>query len=634
MLQKLREKTSGWVAFVILGAVSIPFAFFGINNYFERRVENFVARVGEQDITPDAFRQSFEQYRQSIRQQFGEAYDASMFESPLIKRQYLEQMIDRELLMQAANQHGLGASDALLREEIQAISAFHVNGQFSTDQYKLLLNSRSMSEVGFEQQMREDLSAQELTKSLQNSGLVTDTEIDTYLRLRDQTRDFRYVSLPASTPVTVEPAAADIESYYALHQSEFMSEEQVSLEYVDIDAASLSVNTNPDEATLKARYEEQKARFTEPERRLASHVLIKLDPNADAAAQKTALDRATALLAEIRAGKPFADVAKASSDDLGSQGNGGDLGWVKKGDMDAAFETALFALKAGDLSEPVKSAEGYHVIQLREVQAESVRTFEQVRDELAAEFATTERETVFSKISGDLYEKVIDDPQSLGEAAQAAGLAMGHTPPFGRSGGEGIAADPRVIKAAFSEAVLNDGEASTPIELSPNHVVIVRVDEHKPSAVRALEEVRTEVIARLNAETTAKQAEDAAKALEARLLGGESLDAIAQSLQLTPTVAEGVGRNAASHDAAVVAEAFKVARPTEGTSGKALAKLPNGYALVEVSKVVDGDVSKTDAAGRDSVRQVLQQAAAESERRALIESLRASIKVEVAEDRL
>jgi peptidyl-prolyl cis-trans isomerase D len=634
MLQKLREKTSGWVAFVILGAVSIPFAFFGINNYFERRVDNFVARVGETDITPDEFRRAFEQYKQSIRQQFGDAYDASMFESPLIKRQYLEQMVDRTLLLQAAQQHGLGASDELLREEIRGIAAFQVNGQFSSDQYKLLLNSRNLSDVGFEQQMREDLSAQELTRGLQNGGTVTDAEIDTHLRLRDQTRDFRYLVLPAPAPITAEPAAADIESYYALHQGEFMSEEQVSIEYVEIDAAALPVNTNPDEATLKARYEEQKARFTEPERRLASHILIKLDPNADAAAQKAALDRAGALLAEVRAGKPFADVAKASSDDLGSQGNGGDLGWVKKGDMDAAFEAALFALNAGDISEPVKSAEGYHLIQLREVQAEVVRSFEQVREELAAEFANTERETLFSKVSGEIYEKVISDPQSLEEAAKAAGLTIGHTPPFGRNGGEGVAANPQVVKAAFSEAVLSDGEASTPIELSPNHVVIVRVDEHKPSAVRALEDARAEVVARMNAEASAKAAEEAAKAYEARLLGGESLDAIAQSLQLAPTVAEGVGRNAANHDGAVVAEAFKAARPAEGATSKSLAKLPSSYALIEVGKVVDGDPSKTDAAGRDSVRQVLQQGAVESERRALIEALRASVKVEIAEDKL
>src|SRR5207302_2965386 len=169
-----------------------------------------------------------------------------------------------------------------------------------------------------------------------------------------------------------------VEAYYKAHGDEFMTPEKVSLDYVELDAAKLAVDSKVDDATLKQQYEEQKSHYLTPEQRLTSHILVKVDKNADAAAQKAALEKAQNIAKDAKAGKDFATLAKSESDDAGSKAQGGDLDWLEKGVTDPAFESALFALKKGEISDPVKSEDGYHIIQLRDVRAEKVRAFAEV----------------------------------------------------------------------------------------------------------------------------------------------------------------------------------------------------------------------------------------------------------------
>src|SRR4029078_9695979 len=180
--------------------------------------------------------------------------------------------------------------------------------------------------------------------------------------------DFRYIKLDKAAGNT-NIADADIETYYKAHGDEFMTPEKVSLDYVELDATKMATDVKADDATLKQQYEEQKSHYVTPEQRLASHVLVKVDKNADAAAQKAALEKAQKIAADARSGKDFAALAKSESDDAGYKAQGADLGWLEKGVTDPAFESALFALKKGDISDPVKSEEGFHVIQLRDVHA-------------------------------------------------------------------------------------------------------------------------------------------------------------------------------------------------------------------------------------------------------------------------
>lgn len=635
MLQKLREKTSGWLAFVILAAVSVPFAFFGINNYFEARTETFVAKVDEAEITPTEFRVRFERYRDQVRQMQGDSFDAEYFEQPTVKREMLDAMIDEEVLAQAAARTGTLVSDARLREEIAKIPAFQgMDGKFDQAQYRQLLAGQNESPASFEERVRRDLSLRELPTQLAASAIVSDAELGRFVTLRDQKRDFRH-ALVARAPAEAEPTDSGIAAYHEAHKDEFMTPEQVALEYVEIDAAQLDAPPPLDESSLKQRYEDQKSRFGQAEQRVASHILVKVDPNADAEAQKSAQAKAAALAEQARAGRDFAELAKGSSDDIGSKAQGGDLGAIERGTTQPAFEEALFAMQPDEISDPVKTDEGYHVIKLREIKPEQVRPFEEVRAELEKEYVDGEREREFVERSGELIDKVYEDPNALAPAAEALKLELKRTALFGREGGEGIAANPAVVRAAFSDRVLVEGGISDAIEIGPNHLVVIRAEEHKPRVVRPLEEVRDEIVARLKDEASIARTEALVRTLRAELDAGASLEDVAAKAGATIETAEGIGRTALNVDAALVGKVFALPRPAPGKPTRSVVELRKGdYALVELTAVVDGDPSKLTAEERTRAREQLQQGVAAVEGRALLGALRAGAEVKVAEDRM
>jgi peptidyl-prolyl cis-trans isomerase D len=633
MLQALREKTSGWIAFFILAAVSIPFAFFGIESYFQVQTETYVAKIGAAEISEQGFRERFSEYTQQLRGALGENYSAEQFESATAKREFLERLIDEEVLAQAAQRAGTTASDRVLREAIAAIPAFQTEGRFDADQYRLLLSTRGLDLGDFERRMRRELSTSELPSQVAASAEVTPQAIERFIVLRDQVRDFRYVVVPLATPTVEEPTEDAIAAHYESNKDAFLSEEQVSLQYVELQAGTGEGLAQLDEASLRVRYEEQKARFSLGEQRLASHVLVRVEPNATAEVEKTALDAATAIATAARAGRDFAELARERSEDLGSKAAGGDLGWIEKGVTDPAFEAALFALEPGAISDPIKGADGYHVIQLRELQNAAVRSFEEVRQELADEYRRGEIERDFVDRSGKLIDQVYADPSSLEPAALALGLEVRRTEFFGRGGGAGIAANSMVVRAAFSDPVLIDGQASEAIELGPQHIVVVKVDEHRPRAPRPLDEVRSEVIARIKAEAVRKASDERAAAIAARLAEGATLDTLAAEVGGGARVesASGVGRTALNHDAAVVTEAFKLARPASADQPThAMAELGDGRrVLLELTGVTDGSIDKVDAAAREAARQQLASAAQSDDGRAFVEALRAGFEIKI-----
>jgi peptidyl-prolyl cis-trans isomerase D len=368
-------------------------------------------------------------------------------------------MINEQLILDANEKLGAAVPPGRIQSVIMQDPNFQVDGKFDKDRYRLILGASQKSPEWYQEQVRRDLAVRQVPLELTRSSGITDAQVDAYLRLRDQTRDFRFAKLdrPAAD---VKIADADIEAYYKSHGDEFMTPEKVSLEYVELDAAKLQADLKADDATLKQRYEEQKSRFVSPEQRLASHILVKADAKADAAAQKAALEKAQSIAAEAKAGRDFAALAKTESADLGSKAQGGDLGWLEKGVTDPAFESALFAMKKGDVSDPVKTDEGYHIIQLRDVRPEKVRGFDEVKAELTKQYLESERERIYSDLSGKLTDAIYQDPTSLAAAAKDLGLSLQKTGLFTRTGGEGIAANPAVVKAAFSNAVLTEGNTS------------------------------------------------------------------------------------------------------------------------------------------------------------------------------
>jgi peptidyl-prolyl cis-trans isomerase D len=359
----------------------------------------------------------------------------------------------------------------------------------------------------------------------------------------------------------------------------------------------------------------------------------KPSPAQDAAA----LAKARGLAAKARQpGADFAALASASSDDVGSRDAGGDLGAVEKGVFGDAFDAAFFALQPGQVSDPVKLPDGYHVIWFRELVAGNAKPFEEVRAELEAEYLQSERERVFNDFTGKLVDRILDDPTSLGPAAQEMKLPLQRTSLFSRSQGEGIAALEPVRKAAFADAQKNERLVSDLVELEPNHVVVLHVTDVKPSAQLPLAAIHDRVLADLLADRAMKAAKAHADAILARASKGENLEAIATELGRPVSNVPGITRQAPNPQLApLVDAAFRLPRPLPGGNEFALAKLaPGHYALVGVTAVKDGDLSGLDDATRANLRQQLANARGVVEARAYLKGLRKQYKVTIAEDRL
>lgn len=637
MLQTLRDKTKGWIAVSILIVLAVPFAFFGIDNYFSPSVATHVAKVNDVEIGQDQFQRQLEQSRAQMRQRLGENYDPAMFESPETKRQVLDQMINEELLKQASTRLGLVVSGPQVQREIAAIPAFQVDGRFDSAQYVQTLAASGRTPRSFEEEVIRDLNTRALPMQVAQSGFVTDAYLDRYLALRDQTRSFKYVVLaPPAADSIGEIADADIQAYYDEHADRFQSEETVAIEYLEIEASKLDVAETVDEATLQQRYDEQKARFVEPEQRLASHILVQVDANADAEAQKAAEAKAADLVAKARAeGADFAALARENSDDIGSKAGGGDLGWLEKGITDPAFDAALYAMQAGSISDPIKGADGWHVIQLREVRPETGKSFADVRAELEKEYLDGERERHFSDLTGKLVDIIYRDPTTLGTASSELGFPVQKTAAFTRAGGPGITARPEVLEAAFSDGVLVDGNVSDIVDLGPGHAVVLRAAEHVPATTKPLDAVRDEVIATIRGERIDAAAQKDLEAALATVTSLDTLQALATARAVEVQAADAVGRTGATVDPAVARAAFAQPHPTADKASVGSAELATGgHAIIVLTEVKDGDPSKTEAAMRQMMKDQLAQVIGNVESTELLNALRKEARIEVVETRL
>ncbi len=636
MLQSIRDKSGTKIAYAILGLLMAVFMFFGIQGYFVASGDSGVAEVGNNEISATLYRQRLNENVQRMRAMMGESFNMDYFNTPEYKRQILDQLIDEELMTQAGAAAGVAVSDARLRDEIMKIESFIVDGKFDSKQYALLLQSNGMTVEEFETRMRRDLAVRELPSQIAASALVTDADIDAFIRLRDQTRSFRYAMLNTIAVNADQISDDEAKAHFQKNIAKFASKEQVSVEYVELNAATVVVPP-VDEAMLRDTYEQQKAtRFGTGDQRLTSHILVSVESGADAGAQKAAVAKAGELLTKIRAGAAFDAVARESSDDAGSKDSGGDLGWIEKtGSFESAFEDALFGLEVGAVSEPIQTEQGYHLITVREARAANFRSFEEIRAELEAEYATAEREHLFGERFNDLVDESFATPGALESTAKALETTVQKTELFDRDFGGGIAVYPKLREAAFSDVVLVERNNSEPIEIGENHVVVIRLLEHKPSTPRKFEDVVTEVKATMATERQNKQSKAEADALFKRLLAGESLDSLAASGKVQVAVAEGVGRSGMTHDSKIVAEAFKLPRPATGKTSLALVQGGDQrYALLALTAVTDADVKSVDAGARTAARESLKTGMSTSDNEALRDALRKRVDIVVHEDRL
>lgn len=644
MLQKLREKSSGWIATTIIALLMIPFLFVIDTSYLGGVGSNNVARVqapptwwtsapgfwpfsilwDDAAVTNEEFRTRFEQMRLQARETEGEAFDPREFESDANKRKVLDQLIDEQAMRLAGEQAGIVVGEQAIATYIAQIPAFQRDGKFDDEQYRLMLAqgiTGARTPLMFQEQVRSSMQQSVIPMALAESGFVTAKEFSRLIALLGEKRDIQMVVVD-SVPVDVASVSeAQVKAWYEVNSASFRQPEQVAVEYVELRADTLPAPVAADEATLRARYAAEKSRFVAAEQRQASHILITGD---DAQA------KADAVAKQVKDGASFAALAKSQSEDPGSASAGGDLGWVEKGMMVGPFEDALFAMAAGEV-RTVKSDFGWHVIKLSDVKGGQGQSFEQVRDQLAAEQMKSDAETAFNTLSTRLIDEVYKNPTALEPAAKSAGVELKRSMLFSREQAAGVLAAPAVLRQIFSDVLITDGTVSDPIEIAPGYQVVVRVVEHQPESVLPLEKARGQVALAVAQDAADKAMRAKADALLAKVAGGKlSLADAAQQDSLLLQTLDALPRGMPIPGAKANEAIFRLRAADQGKVRHGQFILDDGrHAVFALKAVVSGKLEDVPDAQRRMLTQQLTQIDGNGAADAFVKALRSRYRIQV-----
>ncbi len=629
MLQLIRDRAQGWIAWVIVGMIIVPFALWGINEYFGGGGDVSVAKVNGVDIPQQELQRAYLQQRQRLQEMFGENFRPELFPEERMKQDILQAMIEREVLVQSAGNSGIRVGDEVLAATIRDIPAFQEEGRFSQERYQRALRMQGLSPRGFEQQLRRDLMAEQLRGGITQTEFVSSGEVDRYLADKGQTRKVGLMTL-SSKPFeeTIQPETAEVERYYEQQRARYRVPEQIRVAYLELNAAELAKAVAVGEEELRQRYDAQLANYRTPEERRARHILIKVDSGADEQAVAAAEATIEELQGKLRDGGSFEELAKEHSQDPGSAKEGGDLGFFGRGVMVPEFEEAAFSLAQGQISEPVRSPFGFHLIRLEAVKGGETKPFEEVQEQILGEIQRERGEQRFYDLADQLANLTYEHPDTLETAASELGLQIQETTAFSRSGGTGFAGHQKVISSAFSDDVLGRRNNSEVIELGTNHLAVLRVVEHIPEAQRPLDEVKDEIVAALKREGGREQAETKAKELLERLLAGEEPAQLAAGQGIEWNVHEVLKRDSREVNPAAVQAAFRAARPKEGGMTAERIALPSGeQVILAVLGVSDGDPAAATEPEREAARNMLQQAAGQAAYESALVGLQSRAKI-------
>lgn len=575
MLQNIRDNSQGWIAKTIIGVIVLLLALTGFDAIFNSvGNRDTVAEVNGEPISERDLAQAVDMQRRQLQQQFGESFDPSLLDDRLLRQSALAGLIDRMLLLQGAKSADFAFSKEALDQLILQTPEFQTEGRFDSARFDLVLQQMGYSRMQFRQLLEQEMLIGQLRAGVTGTAFVTDQQVRQFAQLEQQTRDFSTRTVAAQAEA-VEVGKKDIESYYAAHEERFRSPEQVVLDYVVLRKDDFLADVEIDDETVQALYQNRIGNLAEQRR--AAHILIEVDSDTD---EDAARKRIEAIAGQINAGEDFADVAEEASEDPGSASEGGDLGFAGRGVYDQAFEDALYALQEGEVSEPVRTEFGWHLIKLLGIQAPEVPSLDSLRPELERELRQQEAERRFVEATKDLEDRAFES-SDLTQPAEELGLSVQTTEPFGREGGEGIAANRQVIQAAFSDELLTEGTNSNVIELDADTAAVVRVKRHLEPEPLPLAEVEGQIETELRQQKAAEQAKAQGDALLAQLREGG-----AKSEPDAWSSVEAATRNHEGIEPVVLQAVFRMPKPEDDRPTYEGVTLANGdFVVIELTGV-------------------------------------------------
>ena len=619
MLVKIREKSQGVFAWVILILICVPFALWGIQNYVGGGSETAVVSVGDKDF--------YQQDLNNAYSQFAQNFQGRNFDENVVKKQALEKLIQDEILLQYVQSENLVVADKTAKAFIQKLDYFQTDGKFNNKQYKSQLSAQRITSEEFVNRIKKALLMDQFQRSVVESGFATSKDIENFFKIQNQKRDVEVISI-ALEKVDEQPTDEEIERYYQQHQNAYLTDEQVSIEYVELSLDELSKQVEPSDEQLHAYYEEQKDLYTTKERRKISHILFAFTK--DAASDETQLDKAIKAKQALET-KEFSVLAAELSDDTLTASKGGDLGLFNIGVMEKAFEDAASSLKLGEVSKPVKSAFGYHLIKVTELVPGEIKSFDAVKNELTTAFQRSEAETTFYELGESLTEISYENPDTLVAVTDTLGLEIKKTGLFGKNAAdkESLVSQTAIINSAFSEDVLK-GNNSEPVELGSDRLVVLRMLEYKPAESKPLMEMKTSIVSTLLNDKAKNLTTEKAEKIKADVAAGKSMQTVAKEHALEVQTFSGLTRANGDFSWQVNQAVFKAAKPVDGRSTIVLVAEPSGaQSVINLVAVTEGVMTESDKAKQELAENNLAKAFGQADFNAFINSLRASADIKV-----
>ncbi|MGF1778063.1 peptidylprolyl isomerase [Vibrio nomapromontoriensis] len=613
MMERMREGVNSIAVKIILGLIILSFVFAGVGSYIAGGSGNTAAKVGNVEIGRGEFEQAYQNERNRMQSQMGDYFSTLLADPNYVesfRKSVLDRMINDVLLEQHAESLGLRIGDAQIRQMILEMPQFQSNGKFDQDIYQATLRRAGFSADSFAEYLRTDLVRNQLLSALQGSEFTLPSEIELQSQLLTQTRDIKTLTLSlAEFAQQAQITDEEIQQYYDANPAQFTRPEQLKVSYVELSAQALKDNVEISDEQIQQYYDEHLDKYSTSEQRKVSHILVQGDDEA----------KAQALLDELNAGADFATLAQEKSEDIGSAEEGGSLGWIERDVMDPAFEEAAFGLKnVGDVTALVKSDFGYHIIKLDEIKASESKPLTEVKDEISAELVDQLAVDDFYNLQNELEKIAFEYPDSLDDAAAAIKQNVVTTDFISLSELPDVLQNQSVVQALQSPEVKEDGLNSEAMEVAPEHIVVVRVEDIRAETVLPLGEVKAQVTSQL----ASVKGEQAAMELGVQLvneLKEGNTDALTAN-QLSFGELETIDRSSP-----LAGTVFAMTKPAEGALTFAQAKDADGnVVVVELSKVA----SNADPMYNEQISAQMERAATQQDLASVLTILRKNTEIE------
>jgi peptidyl-prolyl cis-trans isomerase D len=595
MLQNIRDNVQGTMAKIIIAIIIVPFAAFGIDSLFSTGSTD-VAEVNGEGVSELEFQQGLFLYKRQLASQ--EEVDWDALDDNKLREPVLAQLTQRKIFLHEADRQGVTISEAALDQAVISNPAFQENGVFSRFLYEDTLRSNGFTPALYKKLTREQVLVSQLTDGLGISDFATIKDLEVISRFSYQKRDFRFITVPydsAAAQLTVSDE--EVGEYYQANISRFMSEEQVQLEYLELKQSDYYEEVS--EQDVLSNYQAELESFVAAEERRVAHIMLEIN---DERNEEQARGQLQDLKNRIAQGEGFAKLAQEYSDDIGSAEGGGDLGFTTGDTFPDEFEEAAFSLAAEQISDPVVTDSGVHLIKVLEIAGAEPPSLEERRVALVEQLKKANSETLYVE-KLELLKDISFTAADLTDPAQEVELTVQTSALFGREGGEALFANSKLVAAAFSDDVLTKGHNSNVIELTPDHAVVVRVKEHREPAPRSLEEVSAQIKDMLLIEKQVALLNSRAEGILESIKQGLSVEDAAKQENLEWQVSFDTLRTAVTVNEQIIKQVFALDKPVGDQPSYQQFNLDNGDVIVlQLDKVSPGGIDDIPVAERRAMQ--------------------------------